>query len=143
MTPIEHAAIIRQRGRLPISWPRDGKRETLEGAGIALARQYKDQGLDTLHQHAQWEDGSVSVEAGLMIMLDRMRGGRFKVFNDVSNDWWEEFRLYHRKDGRVVKENDDLLCATRYALMMLRHARTPDAYRNFNRVLEMPNLGPP
>jgi len=57
-----------------------------------------------LHQHAQWEDGSVSVEAGLMIMLDRMRGGRFKVFNDVSNDWWEEFRLYHRKDGRVVKE---------------------------------------
>ena len=36
-----------------------------------------------------------------------MRGGRFKVFDDVSNDWWEEFRLYHRKDGRVVKENDE------------------------------------
>src|SRR5215475_2105605 len=24
--------------------------------------------------------------------------GRFKVFKHL-NDWWEEFRLYHRKDG--------------------------------------------
>src|SRR5262249_60826683 len=74
---------------------------------------------------------------------DRMRGGRFKVFDDVSNDWWEEFRLYHRKGGRVVKENDDLLCATRYGIMMLRHARTPEAYRNFHRKIEMPDLGIP
>src|SRR5262249_34679736 len=74
----------------------------------------------------------------MKINRDRMRGGRFKVFDDVSNDWWEEFRLYHRKDGRVVKENDDLLCATRYAIMMLRHARTPEAYNNFHRKIEMP-----
>src|SRR5262245_60436458 len=72
-----------------------------------------------------------------------MRGGRFKVFDDVSNDWWEEFRLYHRKGGRVVKENDDLLCATRYGIMMLRHARTPEAYNNFHRKIEMPALGRP
>ena len=26
--------------------------------------------------------------------------------------------------GKVVKEGDDLMCATRYALMMLRHAST-------------------
>src|SRR5262245_61732191 len=56
---------------------------------------------------------------------------------------FHEFRLYHRKDGRVVKENDDLLCATRYGIMMLRHARTPEAYKNFHRKLEMPDLGPP
>jgi len=48
--------------------------------------------------------------------------------------------LYHRKDGRVVKENDDLLCATRYGVMMLRHARTPEAYNNFHRKIEFPNL---
>ena len=30
------------------------------------------QGLNMLHQHAQFEDGSVSVEAGLMAMLARM-----------------------------------------------------------------------
>ena len=34
--------------------------------------------------------------------------------------------MYHRKDGRLVKEADDLLSATRYALMMLRYARTAD-----------------
>jgi Terminase RNaseH-like domain len=37
-------------------------------------------------------------------------------------EWWEEFRLYHRKDGKVHKEHDDLLSATRYGVMMLRYA---------------------
>src|SRR5436853_561777 len=91
------------------AWPRDGKRETLEGAGIALAEQYRAQGLYMLPEHAKFEDGSVSVEAGLMVMLDRMRTGKLKVFKEHL-DWWEEFRLSHRKDGRVVKEGDDLLC---------------------------------
>ena len=51
---------------------------------------------------------SVSVEAGLMDMLTRMQTGRFKVFRHL-NDWFEEFRIYHRKDGKVVKEGDDLI----------------------------------
>src|SRR5262249_22674285 len=118
-TPVIHAAALKSWGRLRWSWPRDGRRETLEGAGIALAKQYEDQGLDMLHEHAQFEDGSVSVEAGLMDMLTRMEGGRFKVFKHL-NDWFEEFRLYHRQDGKVVKEMDDLMSATRYAIMMLR-----------------------
>ena len=65
----------------------------------------------------------MGVEAGLMEMLGRMQTGRFKVFAHL-NDWFEEFRLYHRKDGKVVKEFDDLMSATRYALMMLRYANT-------------------
>jgi len=44
------------------------------------------------------------------------------------NDWFSEFRLYHRKDGKVVKEGDDLMAATRYAIMMLRFASTKAAY---------------
>jgi transposase-like protein len=121
-TPIVHAAALRPWGaRLPWAWPRDGRRETLEGAGVALANQYRAQGLDMLYEHAQFEDGSVSVEAGLMDMLQRMESGRFKVLKHL-NDWWEEFRLYHRKDGKVVKEGDDLMSATRYGTMMLRFA---------------------
>ena len=76
---------------MPWAWPRDGRRETLEGAGVALAQQYKAQGLNMLHQHAQFEDGSVSVEAGLMAMLTRMQMGKLKVFKHL-NDWFEEFR---------------------------------------------------
>jgi phage terminase large subunit-like protein len=137
-TPVLHAAAIRPWGNLLWAWPRDGGRETLEGAGIALAQQYKEQGLDMCHEHAQFEDGSVSVEAGLMLMLDRMKTGRFKVFSHLP-DWLEEFRLYHRKDGRVVKESDDLMAATRYAIMSLRYARTETQWRNFNRAkIEMP-----
>ena len=76
-----------------------------------------------LFEHAQFGDGSVSVEAGLADMLIRMESGRFKVFKHLT-DWFDEYRLYHRKDGRVHKEGDDLMSATRYAIMMLRHART-------------------
>ena len=107
---------------LPWAWPRDGHRETLEGAGIALARQYREHGLKMLGTHAQFKDGSVSVEAGLMMMLDRMQTNRFKVFSTL-NDWFEEFRLYHRAEGRVVKLRDDLMSATRYGVMMIREAR--------------------
>jgi len=121
-TPAMQAIALKPWGLwLPWSWPRDGRRETLEGAGIALAKQYKDQGMNMLETHAQFSDGSVSVEAGLMEMLDRMQSGRFKVFDNL-NDWFEEFRLYHRKDGVVVKLRDDLMSATRYALMMLRRS---------------------
>src|SRR5262249_50169327 len=137
--PVLHAAALRPWGKLVWAWPRDGARETLEGAGVALARQYGAQDLDMLPQHAQFEDGSVSVEAGLMDMLDRMKTGRFKVLNHL-NDWFEGFRFYHRQDGGVVKQGDDLMAATRYALMMLRHARTGAAHASFRRTIVMPNL---
>ena len=42
-----------------------------------------------------------------------MESGRFKLFKHL-NDWFEKFRLYHRKNGRVHKEGDlderDALC---------------------------------
>src|SRR5262249_40330601 len=107
--------------------PRD-----LEGAGIALAEQYRKQGLEMLFEHAAFESldgkpGSISVEAGIADMLVRMETGRWKVFNHL-NDWLDEFRLYHRKDGKEVKEHDDLLCASRDALMMKRSPSTRKAF---------------
>jgi len=126
------------------AWPRDGNRETLEGAGIALAAQYREQGLNLWNEFAHYVEGtgqkSVSVEAGLMDMLNRMQSGRFKIFKHLHG-WFEEFRLYHRKDGKVVKEGDDLMCATRYALMMLRHASTAKSYHNFRRQIAYPKSG--
>ena len=81
-----------------------------------------------LPEPASFDDGGYSVEAGLMQLLDRMQTGRLKVFAHL-HDWFDEFRLYHRKDGRVVKEYDDLMSATRYAVMMLRCARLPATVR--------------
>ena len=83
--------------------------------------QYKAQGLNMLPERATFDDGSFGLEAGITEMLDRMQTGRLKVFSHLT-DWFEEFRLYHRKDGLIVKLNDDLMSATRYAMMMRRFA---------------------
>jgi hypothetical protein len=143
-TPILHAAALKSWGEIEWAWPRDGRRETLEGAGIPLMRQYATQGLSMLSSQAAYDDGTpggnVSVEAGLMDMLDRMQTGRLKVYSNL-NDWFEEFRLYHRKDGKVFKEHDDLMAATRYGIMSLRHARKLGARRDFNRPLKMFSIG--
>lgn len=128
-TPIIHAAAVKQWGQtkptdvqwLPWAWPHDGNNDT--AAGENLASQYREQGLFMLPERATFLDGSNSVEAGLMDMLDRMQTGRWKVFVDCA-EWLEERRMYHRKDGKIVKERDDVISASRYAMMMLRFART-------------------
>lgn len=122
-TPIIHAAALKPWGDwFPWAWPHDGLQHD-KGSGEQLAMQYKRQGLMMLPERATFPDGTNGVEAGLMEMLDRMQTGRFKVFSHL-NDWFEEFRMYHRKDGKIVKEFDDLMSATRYALMMLRYGQT-------------------
>ena len=70
--------------------------------------------------------GGNSVEAGLVEMLDRMQTGRWKVFSNLV-EWFEECRMYHRKDGKVVKLDDDLISSSRYAYMMRRFAITKPA----------------
>ena len=118
-----HAAGIKARGDwVPVAWPHDGLQRD-KGSGEQLAAQYKAQGLNMLKDRATFEDGSNGVEAGVAEMLARMQTHRLRVFAHLE-DWFEEFRLYHRKDGMIVKMTDDLLSATRYAMMMRRHAKT-------------------
>src|SRR6185437_13111669 len=107
---------------LPWAWPHDGKQSG--GKFDAQDQQqlqaiYKKHGLNMLFQHAQFEDGTNGVEAGITDMYERMETGRWKVFAHLL-DWFEEFELYHRKDGLIVKLNDDLISASRYAMMMKR-----------------------
>jgi phage terminase large subunit-like protein len=118
-----HAASIRAKGDwIPVAWPHDGLQRD-KGSGLQLADQYRSQGLAMLRQRATFDDGTSGVEAGIAEMLTRMQTMRLKVFSHLA-DWFEEFRLYHRKDGIIVKDGDDLMAATRYALMMRRYART-------------------
>lgn len=120
---IIHAATIKAKGDwIPVAWPHDGLQHD-KGSGEQLAKQYREQGVNMLKERATFEDGSNGVEAGVSEMLTRMQTMRLRVFSHLT-DWFEEFRLYHRKDGVIVKENDDIMAATRYALMMLRKAKT-------------------
>ena len=96
-----------------------------KGGGVALKDQYVAHGVNMLGFSARYDDakgGGQSREPITLEILERMRTGRFKVFNHLS-DWFEEKRMLHRKDGKIVPERDDIESATRYAVMMLRCAR--------------------
>lgn len=128
-TPAMFAPAVKPWGAwLPWAWPHDGLQHD-KGSGDQLAKQYREQGLNMLREKATHApkigepegSGGNSVEAGITEMFDRMQTGRFMVFSHLT-EWFEEFRLYHRKDGLIVKANDDLLSASRYAMMMRRFA---------------------
>jgi phage terminase large subunit-like protein len=120
--PLQHSVPMKARGAaVPVAWPQDGTQRKGE-AGESMATLYKKQGLHMLPGPAMWPEGGNSTEAGIMEMQDRMTTGRLKVAAHLS-DWFEEFRLYHRKDGLIVKERDDIMSATRIAIMAKRFAR--------------------
>jgi len=129
-TPIIHAATFKAKGDwIPVAWPHDGLQHD-KGSGVALADQYRKLGVNMLKHQAthppgpgqEEGQGGNGVEAGIMEMLNRMQTGRLKVAAHLEV-FFEEFRLYHRKDGKIVKEFDDVISAVRYLIMMLRFAR--------------------
>jgi phage terminase large subunit-like protein len=138
-TPLIHAGALKPWGTsLPWAWPHDGLAHD-RTSGEQLAEVYRKHGLKLLPDKAEFEDGTSGVEAGLLVMLERMQTGRLKVFRHLA-DWLEEFRLYHREDGKVLKLRDDLMSATRYALMCLRFAK-PIGGGSFTRKIEYPASG--
>ena len=122
-TPAQHAPhILALNNWCQAAWPHDGLQHD-KGSGENLADQYTRAGISMLPERATWSDGTNGVEAGLMEMLTRMEEGRWKVFSTCEH-WLKERRGYHRKEGKVVKEKDDVISASRYALMMIRYAAT-------------------
>lgn len=130
-TPVIHSAAIKPWGAwIPCAWPHDGYQHD-KGSGDQLAEQYRKHGLNMLDEHATHAEGGFGTEAGVMEMLERMQTGRFKVFSTFS-EFFEEFRLYHRLDGKIQKVRDDVLSATRIGVMMRRHAITePMAWEDY------------
>ena len=97
-----HTKSFAARGKwMPVAWPHDGHKHD-RSSGEPVATLWRNDGVNMLRDHAQWPEGGISVEAGITQILDRLQTGRLKVA-DHLNDWWDEFRLYHRKDGRIVK----------------------------------------
>lgn len=116
--PVDHAVRMKPWGKLKMFWPHDGGVRD-KGSGEVLASQYKQHGVNMWSRHAHHPDGSLSTEACIQQMNEAMTTGKFKVVQSFD-PWLAEFRLYHRKDGQIVKVNDDLLSATMKAWMMRR-----------------------
>lgn len=128
MTPDQQVYKIKQRGgaNIPTAWPADGLTSE-KGTGIALKQQYE--GLYFLPESFLNPSDPVtgkanrSVEAGIMSILERMNNGKFKIFQHLE-ELLQELRMYHRKDGKIVKQFDDAVDAMRYAVMSAQHGET-------------------
>lgn len=122
--PLQHAVAMKAvAAAVPVAWPHDGNsREKGDNDMTPLKDKYKAHGLLMLPTHAAFPDGSISTEAGIQEMDERIQTGRLKVAAHLA-DWAHEFSNYHRKDGMIVKEADDLMSATRIGLMARRYAR--------------------
>ena len=120
--PLMHAAAMKPIGQnVPVAWPKDGTQRD-KGSGIVLSKNYKDAGLRMLDEPAMWPDGGDSTEAGITEMETRMATGKYKVASHLV-DWFEEYREYHRDDGLIVKERDDLMSASRVGVMAKRFGK--------------------
>lgn len=106
---------------VPTAWPADGL-QSEKSSGEQQKAAYANAGWKMTPEHATWQGGGVGVEAGLVELYELMTTGRFKVFSHLA-DFFDEKLSYHRDEaGHIVKVNDDILSATRYAYMMQRHA---------------------
>ena len=125
-----HASAINARALCPVAWPHDGMQHE-KGSGITLADQYRGHGVNMLPVHftnplspGEPGKGNYKIEPGINAMHEAMQEGRFRVFR-TCKEWFDEYRLYHREDGKIVALGDDLMSATRYAYQSLRFAEIP------------------
>lgn len=135
-TPGQHFALMRALemrlfGRhmdFPVAWPADaGTRD--KGSGEAVKNVYKLFGLRMMAEHATHAHlkgaAANSLEGGVQEIDTRERHGKWKVSRSCVC-YLEERRLYHRKDGEIVKLRDDTLSAARYGCMMRRFFKPLD-----------------
>jgi phage terminase large subunit-like protein len=113
---------------IPVSYPHDGNKMGRDGT---TRDQYARCGVNMCEKHCTNppRDNEIEGKGGNRIMpgIDemsmRMNDGRFVVVDTVY-DFWEEYRGYHMKDGKIVDVDDDFMSAVRYIVMYIRHAVT-------------------
>jgi hypothetical protein len=108
--PAIHAQAIRARGSWIPGVVDPAARGRTQNDGTQLLALYRDLGLNLT-------PANNAVEAGIYAVWSRLSAGKLKVFSTLEN-WLQEFRIYRRDEkGRVVKENDHGLDASRYLVM--------------------------
>ena len=97
-TATYHAQAIKKRGEwIPCAWPHDGVNKEKSG-GRAIKDYYIENGVNMLGLSARYtkdKGGPQPLEPIVMEMLERMKTGRFYVFNHLS-EFFTEFRNFHR-----------------------------------------------
>jgi phage terminase large subunit-like protein len=127
--PAVHAAAIRGRGAWVPGVIDPAARGRAQKDGHALLDVYKGLGLDL-------EPANHAVDAGLYAVWALLSAGRLKVLS-TCQAWLREYRMYRRDEaGKIVKQDDHLMDATRYLVMSGRErAKTAPAPRDEPQVL--------
>lgn len=112
--PSVHVAAIKARGDWIPGAIDPASRGRSQKDGEQLLQIYQDLGL-------QLTCADNGVESGIYDTWERMSTGRLKVFKSLQN-WLNEYRIYRRDEkGKIVKENDHLMDATRYDIKTGMH----------------------
>lgn len=108
--PQVHADAIRARGNWIPGAIDPASAGSSQKDGTKLVDEYRDLQLDLAF-------ADNAVEAGIHAVYRRLTSGRLKVFRTLPA-WLSEVRLYRRDEkGKIVKERDHLMDATRYLIM--------------------------
>jgi hypothetical protein len=140
--PPIHAEAIKARGTWIPGVVDPAARGRGQKDGEQLLQIYRGLGL-------KLEPAANAVESGIYEVWSRLSTGRLKIFSTLQN-WLAEFRIYRRDEkGRVVKEGDHLMDATKYLCLsglsravarpmstwLQRHVmQRPDDYDPFSRI---------
>ena len=149
----EESSILRKQfnGKvIPIAWPHDGNKQDKQ-SGKPIADFYREEELNLLDKcfsnppepGKEENTGGQGTEAGLKKMFWDFSEGRLKVFSNLD-EFFKEKGAYHRKDGNVVRLQDDLMSATRYAHLSalnndgsFRFAESTKTHSDFMRPLDI------
>lgn len=106
--PAVHAAAIKTRGNLP-GFIDPAAAGSNQADGKKIIDLYRTTGLEIF-------PADNTVEAGIFDIYNRLTTGRMKIFNSCVGIL-SEFRIYRRDEkGKIVKQNDHLMDAMRYAV---------------------------
>ena len=108
--PSIHAEAIKARGEWIKGKIDPAARGRSQKDGNQLMQNYLDLGL-------KLSTAQNAVESGLYEVWQGLSSGKIKVFKS-QRAWFEECRLYRRNEkGKIIKDNDHILDATRYLVM--------------------------
>lgn len=135
--PLVHVAHLKGWGpHIPFAWGLEGLQTKLSENPEQTQKMFRKHGLRMLDAHATFHDGGVGVERAVTEILELMLSGRLKFFRSCRL-LLEEKNSYHRAKrnddavAQIVKKDDDLLDALRYAYMMIRFA-VPVSWRSIH-----------
>ena len=129
-----HAVGIRAMGgdKIPCQFPHDAFKHDTAGSGKQFIKLFESQGIKAVPTTfsnppaADGKPGGNSVEVGLHWMLTKMQEGKLKVFSTCRR-WLQEKATYHRKGGKIIALDDDMISASRYALLCIDRYGTTGA----------------